>query len=1037
MKKYLLTLLSFTFCSLIAFGQNKSIRGTVVSSADNQPIIGASVKVKGTTMGTITDMEGGFNIDAPSNAVLVVSYISYETVEIAVNDQSVINVSLNEDVKALSTVVVVGYGTQRKADLTSAISTLNPQEVLKAPGDIKSALQGTIAGVNVSGDKIRIRGTSTITGTTDPLWVVDGIIDASVPNEDEIETIQVLKDAASSAIYGVRGANGVIVVTTKKGKSGKPTVNFNAYAGTGSLAKRIHMMNAYDFGVYVNELYYMAASDAAREDGSWKVNVPSAYASPSNPMADTDWWKEYFCRSNYQKYDLSISGANESFNYRLGTTYSYDSNELKTWRPRRQNAYANIQGTTGRFTYGGRLQLDYNKTKSVPTPGINQLLRIPSTLPVYDDNGELYNTGDYAAHGNDLANIAWHVKNQKKEERSYSGLAHIFGELKIFDWLKYRISYTHNFGRGDWQELRPARNMLNNVQPYTDTNIEKNGNNRTLFENLISLDKTFTGGHNVSGVLGVTSERYERYSTNVYGKSYEWHDFGVESKFPTDQNINSSRTDNSYYSYLARIMYSYNSKYMFTANFRADKTSKFAPGKRWGHFPSFSAGWRISEEPFLKDATSNWLDNLKLRATLGWIGSAGGVGEYDYQALVNTDNRYYTLGSNQSSPNASDSNAPAPLPESIANRDLTWETTRDAGFGLDMDLLNNKLSFTFDYYNRKVSDMLLEVQLPLSVGTVNSLPMNIGSMTNWGLEFSVTYRDKIGDVGFSVSPNASLYRNKVTSLGTYDFLAGGNTSNGYVTRTVSGQPVSQFWGYKTAGLFKTDEEAAGYVNSKGERYQAAAKAGDLKYVDVNGDGVINDEDKAFLGSSIPDVSVGLNIQVDYKGFDFSMLFQGDLGYEIYNNYKSTFMAGKAVHNQKDDMVKRFRAKDITFTTPGGETITLPANTKSSIPRIAWGDPNGNSTRPSDYFVEDGSYIRCNRITLGYTIPKSFLQKFQLEHLRIYAGIKNPFTITDYSMFDPQVPGDGNTLTRGVDNAYYWNTPFWSSREFFGGLQLTF
>lgn len=1033
MRKSLFILLSLTFCALIALGQSKTITGTVVSSVDGLPNAGATVQVKGTTTGTITDMDGHFTINVAPDAVLIVSYIGFETVEVDVDNRSVVDVVLTESAVSLSTVVVVGYGTQRKADLTSAIATLNPQEVLRAPNDIAGALQGTVAGVNVSAGKIRIRGTSSITGNTDPLWVVDGIIDGRVPNEDEIETIQVLKDAASAAIYGVRGANGVIVVTTKKGKTEKPIINFNAYGGTGMVAKRIHMMNAYDFSVYTNELFYMTASDAARQDGSWQNNVPSAYASPSNPLADTDWWNEWFNRSYYQKYDLSVNGGTEAFHYRLGATYSYDTNEKKTTSPRRQNMYANVQGTIGRITYGGRMQLNYSKNNSVPTPDINQMLRTPSALPVYDENGELYNIGDYGTQGMDLPNRTWWIQNVKRRNTDYSGLAHVFGELKIFDWLKYRLSYTRNFERGNWQQVNPARNMMMNVQTYTDMNSEKNGNEREMIENLLTFDKTFNGGHTVSGVLGMTSERYQSFFTNVYGRSMEWNDFGVESRFPTDPNINSSRTDNSYFSYLARVMYSYNSKYMVTANFRADKTSKFADGKRWGYFPSFSAGWRISEENFLKERTFHWLDNLKLRATLGWIGSAGGVGEYDYQALVATVNRYYTFGTNQFSPNASDSNAAAPLPEIIANRELTWETTRDAGFGFDMDMFKNKLSFTFDYYNRQVSDMLLDVQLPLSVGTVAALPMNIGSMTNWGLEFAATYRDKAGDVSFVISPNASIYRNKVTDLGTTDFLEGG----GGVTRTVSGEPVSQFWGYKTDGLFQTDAEAEGYVNSKGERYQPAAMAGDLKRVDLNGDGTINDDDKTFLGSSIPAVSVGLSLQVDYKGFDLSMLLQGDLGYSIYNNYKATFMAGKAPHNQMDDMVDRFRAEAVNFTTPGGDVISLPANTNTSIPRSAYGDPNGNSTTPSDYFVENGSYLRMNRATLGYTVPKTFLQKYSIEHLRIYIGMKNPFTITNYSMFDPQVPGDGNTLTRGVDNANYWNTSYWSTREFFAGLQLSF
>ena len=423
---------------------------------------------------------------------------------------------------------------------------------------------------------------------------------------------------------------------------------------------------------------------------------------------------------------------------------------------------------------------------------------------------------------------------------------------------------------------------------------------------------------------------------------------------------------------------------------------------------------------------------------MGWIGSANAVGLYDYQSVVETDNRYYTFGPNQINPEGTASNAPAPLIENFANPDLSWETTRDAGVGFDMDMFNNKLSLVFDYYNRKTTDMLLAVQLPRSTGNINSVYMNVGSMTNWGIEIAATYREQIGDFKFTISPNFSFYRNEVTSLGSNASLAGGNSSVGNVTMTVVGKPVAQFWGYKTDGLFKTDEEAANYVNKNGQRLQESAKAGDLKYVDTNGDGVISDDDKTFIGSSLPDCSFGLNITAEYKGFDFSMLWQGDFGNQIFNNWKYELMGGYAAKNQMADMKNRFRAQDVTFTTAGGETITLPANTNTDIPRAVLNDPNGNHTKASDYFIENGSYFRCNRITLGYTFDKSLLSKIHVESLRLYMGVKNPFTITGYSMFDPQVPSGGATLNRGVDGAFYYSgDTYWATREFFAGVQLTF
>lgn len=1024
-----------------AFAQNITVKGTVKDGA-GETIIGASVVEKGTTNGTITDFDGNFTLNVPSNSTLQISFVGYKTQEIAVSGKTTINVTLSEDTQMLDDVVVVGYGTQKKEDLTSAISTLSPKEVLKSPGGITDALQGSTAGVNVSGGKIRIRGTASITGSTDPLWVVDGIIDASgnIPNDDEIESIQVLKDAASCAIYGVRGANGVIVVTTKKGSEGKPKINFNAYAGFGSPSKKVDMLNAYDYGVYVNELYYNSSSAASIANGTWNQTVPTGVANPSTPLANTDWWDQYFCNTNYQKYDVSISGGSKYANYRIGATHTDNDDQMHKNNAQVDNIYANVEGTVGRITYGGRIFANYSRTNGYTGASLMNMLMISPNLPVYNEDGSFFLTGNNGRDGNDITNQAWYLHNQQLANRSVSMMGSIFGEIKIFDWLKYRLTYTYSYARNNDKTIIPQYDLgtANSRQGYNQQTSTKGGSGHEVIENLLTFDHTFNGVHNLSGVLGIVSETFDGWSTGITGRSNEYSGFGIESRYPDNQTVISSQTNQAYFSYLARVMYSYNSKYMITANFRADESSKFADGNRWGYFPSFSVGWRISEEPWMKEATSGWLDNLKIRATLGWIGSANAVGIYDYQSVVETDNRYYTFGPNQINPEGTASNAPAPLIENFANPDLSWETTRDAGVGFDMDMFNNKLSLVFDYYNRKTTDMLLAVQLPRSTGNINSVYMNVGSMTNWGIEIAATYREQIGDFKFTISPNFSLYRNEVTSLGSNASLAGGNSSVGNVTMTVVGQPVAQFWGYKTDGLFKTDEEAANYVNKNGQRLQESAKAGDLKYVDVNGDGTISDDDKTFIGSSLPDCSFGLNITAEYKGFDFSMLWQGDFGNQIFNNWKYELMGGYAAKNQMADMKNRFRAQDVTFTTAGGETITLPANTNTDVPRAVLNDPNGNHTKASDYFIENGSYFRCNRITLGYTFDKSLLSKIHVESLRLYMGVKNPFTITGYSMFDPQVPSGGATLNRGVDGAFYYSgDTYWATREFFAGVQLTF
>lgn len=1038
-----LLLLCVLLSSLSLFAQGKMINGKVVDMT-GEPIIGVNVLEKGTTNGVITDLDGNFSLKVSSGATLRFTYVGYLTQEVIVKNQAALNVQLVEDTKTIEEVVVVGYGTQKKADLTSAISTLNPTEVLKAPGGVENALQGNVAGVNVSGGKIRIRGTSSITGNTDPLWVVDGIIGGSIPNDDEIESIQVLKDAASAAIYGVRGANGVIVVTTKKGEVGAPKISFNTYIGTGRPAKKLKVLNAYDYSVYANELFYNAATPEARADGTWNLSVPANNATPSNPAANTDWWDEFFFNNFYQKYDLSVSGASQFLSYRLGATYSSDDKQDVDRNNKTQNIYAVVQGTKGRVTYGGRIQLSYSNNHGTAAGSLQNLLQLPPNEPVYDEsnkdiNGGYFQTG--MGDGLDIPNQVFFIHEDRNKTKAYNGIANVFGEIKLLDWLKFKASYNYTFYTSDYEHFRPRFTLASGggggVQNYNLLETTTSGNSRQQVEGLLTFDKKF-GLHSISGIVGLTSETYETHNKGFAGRSQEKTDFGVENVFQDNISASGTKSEEAYYSYLARLMYSYAGKYMFTANFRADESSKFAKGNRWGYFPSFSVGWRISEEPWLKETTSTWLNNLKLRATLGWIGSSGGVGNYAYQSTVSIVGYTYSFGPQTDI--STDSSVPAPRPSSIANRDLSWETTRDMGFGFDMSVLNEKLSFTFDYYNRNVYDMLLNVQLPSSVGAGSSVVMNVGSMTNWGIEMQATWRDNIGALNYSISPNFSFYRNKVTSLGTAEALTGGYlTQTGtYATRTIVGQPVAQFWGYQTEGLFRTDAEAAAYVNKKGERLQPSASVGDLKYVDRNGDGKLTEDDKTFIGSSIPDASVGLNISLAYKGFDFSMLLQGDLGISVYNNYKQTLLAGKALHNQLADIKNCFRANETTFTTTGGETITLPANTHSSIPRVIQGDPNQNSTRASDYFIENASYIRCNNITLGYTVPKSLLSKLQIDRLRIYAGIKNPFTITGYSMLDPQVPNGGATLDRGVDGRFYDFTGiYWSQREFFAGLQLSF
>ena len=463
MRKKVVCILAMLFVSIWVSAQNRTVSGTVTDT-NQEPMIGVSILDKGTTNGVVTDLDGKFTLTVSSQSILQISYVGYTAQEIAVGNRTDFTIVLQEDNQALTEVVVVGYGTQKKADLTSAIATLNPTEVLKVPGGIENALQGNVTGVNVSGGKIRIRGTSSITGSTDPLWIIDGIIGSSgdIPNDDEIASIQVLKDAASAAIYGVRGANGVIVVTTKSGKEGAPRISFNAYTGTGTQQKKLKMLNSYDYAVYANELYYNAASSEARADGSWADLVPARDANPSRQEYNTNWWDEFFFGNIYQKYDLSVSGASKLLNYNFGATYTSDERQGVARGSEGQNIFANIEGTYGRFTYGGRVRLNYNSNKGTATGSLQNILQSAPNIPVRDPAYNDINNGYYNAVGDhddgiDIPNQAFHINEDRNRAKAWSGQTNVFAQLKIFDWLNFKVNYNYSFSSNFNERFVPAR----------------------------------------------------------------------------------------------------------------------------------------------------------------------------------------------------------------------------------------------------------------------------------------------------------------------------------------------------------------------------------------------------------------------------------------------------------------------------------------------------------------------------------------------------------------------------------------------------
>jgi TonB-linked SusC/RagA family outer membrane protein len=1011
------------------------VKGVVTASDSKEPLVGATVQIKGTALGTTTDITGNYQIEVPADGFLVFSFIGYDSEEIATGNKTVIDVTLIPSVEDITEIVVVGYGTQKKADLTSAIATLNPKEVLKMPGNVTASMQGSIAGVNVTAGRVWIRGVSSVRNT-DPLWVVDGLIDGMVPNENEIESIQVLKDAASCAIYGSRGANGVIIVTTKKGKAGAPKVEYNSYAGTKYPWRTIDMMGAVDFAEYVNEAYY---NYNQQRPGSPQP-TPPAYDDPYHPLADTDWQDAWFQKGWYQNHNISVSGGNEKSSYRAGVNYSTDKGTVIRNSGDNMGLFLNSQFKKGRVTIGESFTLGKNTNKS-GGGGYFDLLRTPSNLPVYDtaEVSGYYITGT-AETGNDMINQIG-MKNMVDNSNEYLNIkGTVWGEVEIIKNLKYKLNIGIDLYRGYTYAYTHEYDMGKGQNPLADLAESSSRTNRYLFEHTLTYEKTFGGVHDITAIYGITSETSEYRIIGAGGEGFPSMESRTLSSAQSNLTVNGEQTDGSQYSHLARLSYAYKGKYLLTGNMRMDATSRFSKVNRYAYFPSISVGWRISEEAFMKNSLP-WVSNMKLRASYGVVGNQSAILAYGYESYVVVANQFYTFGPDQA-------DAFAPIPKIFNDPSLKWETSYQTDIGIDLSLFRDKLELVVDYYNKKTVDMLVQVPIPPSTGSTEAPYINAGEVMNNGLEISLKTRHRVNRFHYDIGLNLAFNKNEVLKLGDQNtpINAGQVSNNEYVTRTAVGSSIGRFYTRKTDGIFKSQEEIDAYIYTDPEtavtnKIQPNAMPGDIKFLDLDGDGQITDLDKDWAGSPLPIVTYGFTTDLEWNGIDFSMLWQGDYGNEIFNNGISLVAHGTSAVNQTSTIVDRYREKDVTIISGSGVEIRLPQNTDTEIPRAIVNDLNGNFSKMSDYFVEDGSYLRLKRLTLGYTLPLSLISRIKLEKVRLYVGSKNLLTVTNYSFFDPEVIGlneeGGYNVTRGIDMQKAWAGGNPTSREFFLGLQLAF
>lgn len=914
----------------------KKITGRIKDNS-GEPIVGVNVVEKGTTNGAITDINGNFSIEVVTGAVLQISYIGYNTQDIKITDKTSYNIVLKEDVEALDEIVVVGYGTMRKRDLTGAVSQLKGDEIADLPlRSASDALQGKAAGVTITSTSgtpgamgtVRIRGVGTI-NDNDPLYVVDGLPQTDIGwlNPKDIESMEVLKDASAQAIYGARAANGVILITTKKGTTGtsyKSTIDFDMMVGVQNAAKTYDMLDAEGFIKYKN-MAYEASSKPLLDDFATpkKIETILSFLDKNGGRAGTNWWNE-IKNSNAisQNYNLSLSGGLDKLRYRSSFSYMKQDGIIKSTDYERLSGRLNLDSEVYKWLsvslntnviYETRRTTDENNaytstvfsalTSDPITPAFrNNLIDIPDFLynrimdgyeptnPFSQYTGILYSNKP-----NPLA------QTDRKGQNRWKGLQlknNLSADIKLFPFLSFKSSLGLDISRTSDESFLP-KYYLNGTDQVTNAKVGRGVGQRDywVFENYLSYNDKF-GDHTVSTMVGTSAEK-ERYETvnaskeGLVNNDANQQIINAATKNPAASGSVSYHTMNSYF---GRVFYSYADKYMITANIRWDGSSNFADKHRWGVFPSVSGGWNFREESFIKDVVGDWFSQGKFRAAWGEIGNQNiSSGAY----LTRYGNSTYYLLGNSMTPWLSGGRT------NVGNPDLRWETTRQLDFGLDLAFFNSALKFNIDYFDRKTSDMLVQVPMPAAIGLPNTPWSNAGSVKNRGFEFILDYHGKIGnDFSYNIAGNISTYKNKVLSLGGGTNIPGkthlGNQVN---TMIEPGKPIGYFYGYKMDGVFQTQEEINNYRGGPDNTIiMPTAEPGDLKFVDLNGDGKLGEEDRTMIGNPHPDFTFGLTLSGEYKGFDLSMFFQGSVGNDILNILKYDIYSGTGIMHQKTFLI---------------------------------------------------------------------------------------------------------------------------------------
>ncbi len=1020
LKLFLVAMLMFSAASL--FAQTLSISGTVTDKLGS-PIPGVNITIKGTAIGVISDINGSYNIENVSQgATLVYSFIGMQTQEIQMANRTTtgpLNIILEQSFIGLDEVVAVGYGTRKKSSLTAAISSVGEKDIEKTQNlRVEQALQGRTAGVTVTsssaqpgaGMSVRIRGAGT-NGNSDPLYIVDGLPVGGIDylNPSDIASIEILKDAASSSIYGARGANGVVLISTKKGKEQEFTVTYDGFHSIQNPERKLSLMNADQYTLYYNEA---ELNDGVR---------PTAF----NRRADTDWQNEIYNRNApMMNHSVTLNGGNERAKISTGISYFGQEGLVAPNNSNYNRITARVNADTkshnGKLRTGTSFYYSNIKSSGIDVNNIYggplaSAYNLDPLTPVYDENGE-YGVSDYVSQG--ITNPIGKMEYLHSQTRTDKFVGNMFLEYSILKNLKFKSSYGIDMAYVTWENYNPVYklspsdyNLIDDVQKSMTRYFNYN------WENVFTYDLDIKE-HSIDVVAGTTI--LEETSHNLWGKGVDITKTPKGSDYAyIDNTLNDKETressggmgiPNRLLSFFSRVNYDYNEKYFVSATFRADGSSRFGPDNKFGYFPSFSGGWVITNENFAAPL-KNISNFIKLRASWGQNGS-NHIGNFVYVSNITDAGRYVT-----GNPITGGLSQQGLAPNTIPTPDIRWETSEQTDIGVDAHFLNSKFRFTFDFYNKLTKDLLLEVKIPGHYGS-NSPIDNAAEVQNRGYEFELGYNDKAGDFSWGANANISFNENKVTYIGNDEKVLGGAVvqTYGLVTRAEEGEPIGYFWGYETDGLFQNQSDIDNMpvsVNDNGDivRMLPNAQPGDVRYVDQNGDGILDDNDKINLGNANPEYFYGLSLFADWKGFDASIFMQGAGGHQIAN------------------LSRRLDAGLTNLPTTVLERWT-GENTTNSEPRASIDDPNRNYSLFSDRYVIDGDYLRIKNIQLGYTFNSKTLSKLRIQNLKLYVAAQNVYTFTKYPGVDVEF-GSG-TINSGVDTGTYPQ-----ARTFTVGMNLRF